>query len=560
MSHRQSSDNVTIDKIKASARPQRALPWWQGAVIYQIYPRSFLDTNNDGVGDLRGIIKGLPYVASLNVDAVWLSPFFTSPMKDFGYDISDYYDIDPLFGNLTDFDDLIETAHKLELKIIIDQVYSHTSDQHAWFKESRKDRTNPKADWYVWSDPKPDGSPPNNWQSVFGGGSWEWDNTRRQYYLHNFLTTQPDLNLHNPDVQDALLNVSRFWLDRGVDGFRLDAINFGMHDPQLRDNPPIRVFDKAPTRPFDFQDHCFSQSHPDIVKFLERIRSVLDEYDNKFTVAEVGGRDPLAEMKLFTQGQSRLNSAYSFNYLYADTITGTYIKDTSQDWPGKENEGWPSWAFSNHDAPRAISRWGDPSELDKSARLYALILLSLRGNAFLYQGEELGLEQATIPFEQLQDPEAIANWPATLGRDGARTPMPWDATEDHAGFSKARPWLPIDRNHFGKAIKQQEEQEDSLLHYMRHLIALRKSSKALTIGDILFLDASQNKLIFTRCHTKEELFCAFNLGKTEIEWQPHYPDQWELVCTTQDTSQHSTMGNNLPKGLGPYVGYIAKRR
>ncbi|MGB3627066.1 MAG: alpha-amylase family glycosyl hydrolase, partial [Henriciella sp.] len=279
-------------------------PWWKGATIYQVYPRSFRDTTGDGIGDLAGIIDGLDHIASLGVDAVWLSPFFTSPMKDYGYDVADYCDVDPMFGTLEDFDRLIEKAHRLGLRIIIDQVYSHTSDQHAWFEESRQDRTNPKADWYVWADPKEDGSPPNNWQAVFGGPSWEWDARRQQYYMHNFLVSQPDLNLHNREVQDALIAAAKFWLDRGVDGFRLDAINFAMHDPRLTDNPPSGLPMEKVTRPFDMQHHTHSMSQPEIPAFLERVRKELDRAGETFSVAEVVGAEAIGEMKTFTDGEA----------------------------------------------------------------------------------------------------------------------------------------------------------------------------------------------------------------------------------------------------------------
>ena len=287
---------------RLEARPQTAIaPWWRGAAIYQIYPRSFADANGDGVGDLPGITAKLDYVASLGVDAIWISPFYTSPMKDFGYDVADYCGVDPIFGTLADFDALVVRAHQLGLKVTIDQVYSHTSDLHAWFAGSRQNRTNPKADWYVWADAKADGSPPTNWQSVFGGPAWTWDARRGQYYLHNFLSSQPQLNVHLPAVQDALLGVARFWLDRGVDGFRIDALNFAMHDPLLRDNPPAPLSDNPRTRPFDFQLHLHNQSHPDIPVFVERIRALTDEYEAIFTVAEVGGHAAEREMKLFTR-------------------------------------------------------------------------------------------------------------------------------------------------------------------------------------------------------------------------------------------------------------------
>ena len=285
----------------------REFPWWHGAVIYQIYPRSFRDSNGDGIGDLPGITASLDYVASLGVDAVWLSPFFTSPMKDFGYDIADYCDVDPIFGTLQDFDRLLEAAHRHGLKVIIDQVYSHTSDQHSWFLQSRADRTNARADWYVWADPKVDGSPPTNWQSVFGGSAWTWNARRGQYYMHNFLSEQPDLNVHNPEVQDALLECARFWFERGVDGFRLDAVNFALHDVLLRDNPPALTRQRPRTRPVDFQQSLYNKSHPDLPRFIERIRKVADEYGGRFTVAEVGGEGSEAEMQRLTCGQRALS-------------------------------------------------------------------------------------------------------------------------------------------------------------------------------------------------------------------------------------------------------------
>jgi alpha-glucosidase len=318
----------------AAALARDSAEWWRGAAIYQIYPRSFRDLNGDGVGDLPGIIAGLEHVASLGVDAIWLSPFFTSPMRDFGYDIADFCDVDPLFGTLADFDRLVARAHELGLKVVIDQVYSHTSDRHPWFVESRNSRTGTKADWYVWADPKPDGSPPNNWQSVFHGPAWTWDARRGQYYLHNFLSEQPDLNLHHLEVQEALLATARFWLDREVDGFRMDAVNFFMCDRLLRDNPPAPDDGRPKTRPFDFQSHVRNQSHPAIPAFLERLRGVLDAYGGRFTVAEVGGENALAEMKVFTWGGSRLDSAYGFSFLYASELNPGVVREAVTAWAG----------------------------------------------------------------------------------------------------------------------------------------------------------------------------------------------------------------------------------
>ncbi len=500
-----------------TAQPVGAdLPWWKGAVIYQIYPRSFQDTNDDGIGDLRGIHDRLDYVESLGVDGIWISPFFTSPMADYGYDVADFCDVDPIFGTLKDFDALVEKAHGLGLKVIIDQVYSHTSDQHDWFTESRSSKTHAKSDWYVWAAPKPDGSPPNNWQSVFGGSSWEWDARRGQYYLHNFLKQQPDLNLHNPEVQDALIAVARFWLDRGVDGFRLDALNFGMHDQKLRDNPPSGITADQASRPFDMQKHQFNMSQPEIVGFIERIRAVMDEYPGSFTVAEIGGPDPLEEMKAFTQGEGRLNSAYSFDFLYAPDLTKEGVRSSLTQWTDDPNEGWPSWAFSNHDAPRAVSRWAPPEARDRMARVYMMLLMALRGNPILYQGEELGLPQADVPFEQLKDPEAIANWPKTLGRDGARTPMPWATTRnnDFAGFSHSPPWLPVDPRHQDLAVETQLNSE-SMLTFTKAALAARNNSSALKWGNIIFLDGLPEGIIgFERRAKEERITILINMSDT----------------------------------------------
>jgi alpha-glucosidase len=502
--------------------------WWRGAAIYHVYPLSFADSNGDGYGDIPGITERLDHIKWLGADAIWLSPFYKSPMRDFGYDISDYRDVDPIFGSLADFDAMVEKAHALGLKVIVDQVYSHTSDQHAWFAESRRDRTNPKADWYVWADAKPDGSPPNNWQSVFMASAWTWDARRRQYYLNNFQPGQPDLNVHNPEVQSALLDVAQFWLDRGVDGFRLDAINFAMHDPKLRDNPPVTGEAKR-ARPFDFQHHIHNQSHPDIPKFLERVRALCESRGAKFLVAEVGGEQADAEMKLYTQGERRLHSAYGFQFLYADRLTPALVRQASGNWSGAPGEGWPAWAFSNHDAPRVISRWSDNRDERAFAKLSMLLLTALRGTIFIYQGEELGLPQGDVPLERLRDPEAIANWPLTLGRDGARTPMPWRRQAPNVGFSVAEPWLPIDPSHHDLAVDVQEADADSVLHFTRQALALRKRIPALQRGSIRFLEASEPLLAFVRGDGADSALCVFNLGARAADWT--LPQGWTPVLS-----------------------------
>ncbi|WP_421855474.1 alpha-glucosidase [Novosphingobium sp.] len=510
---------MTPAKRLTQPSPEPAeLPWWRGAAIYQIYPRSFCDANGDGIGDLPGITARLDHVAALGVDAIWVSPFFTSPMRDFGYDVADYCDVDPIFGTLADFDRMVARAHELGLKVTIDQVYAHTSDQHPWFEKSRQSRDNPRADWYVWADPQEDGSPPSNWQSVFGGPAWTWDARRCQYYLHNFLSSQPQMNAHNPAVQDALLGVMQFWLDRGVDGFRIDALNFLMHDPGLRNNPPAPYDGRRRTRPFDYQLKIYNQSHPDIVRFIERLRALCNRYGAVFTLAEVGGDLAETEMKEFTAGQDRLNSAYGFDFLYADRLTPELVAETQAKWPDAPGTGWPSWAFENHDAPRALSRWCAPQDVPAFARMKAMLLASLRGNIIIYQGEELGLTQVDIPFEQIQDPEAIANWPLTLSRDGARTPLPWQAQSEQGGFTTGQPWLPLGDDNHARAVDLQEADPASLLHLMRALLALRKDNAALRTGDFTVLHAAGNVLAFRRNAAGSRVLGVFNMGHHAAAW------------------------------------------
>ncbi|MEG3155282.1 alpha-amylase family glycosyl hydrolase [Sphingomonas sp. RB1R13] len=506
-----------VEKLIAAAPEAAPAPWWKGAAIYQIYPRSFADSNGDGIGDLPGITAHLDHVANLGVDAVWVSPFYTSPQRDFGYDVADYRGIDPIFGTLDDFDAMVARAHQLGLKLIIDQVYSHTSDQHDWFAKSRADRTNDKADWYVWADAKPDGSPPSNWQSVFGGPSWTWDARRGQYYLHNFLSAQPDLNVHHPAVQDALIAVARFWLERGVDGFRIDALNFAMHDPALRDNPPLPPGGKR-TRPFDFQQHLYNQSHGDITAFIERLRGELDHFPGTFALAEVGGEQALAEMHAFTRGANRLDSAYGFDFLYADRLTPALVASAADAWPDTPGTGWPSWAFENHDAPRAVSRWSKPEHRDAFTRMKLLLLAALRGSIILYQGEELGLTQVDVPFGQLQDPEAIANWPLTLSRDGVRTPMPWHGGAPNLGFGKGEPWLPLGPDHGALAVDRQDRDPGSILAATRTALALRRDRAALRLGAIKLIEAGEQLLIFERRYGGERLRCSFNLSPNRVIW------------------------------------------
>ncbi|MEQ8176932.1 MAG: alpha glucosidase [Amphiplicatus sp.] len=488
--------------------------WWRG-VVYQVYPRSFCDSDNDGVGDLKGVRSKLDYLKRLGVDAIWLSPFFRSPMRDFGYDVSDYCDVDPIFGTLADFDALLEDAHKVGLKVIIDQVYSHTSDQHAWFKESRRSRDNPKADWYVWADAKPDGGPPNNWISLFGGQAWSWDTRRRQYYMHNFLSEQPDLNFHNPEVRKAILEAARFWMDRGVDGFRLDVANFYFCDKGLRDNPPKRP-DGGFARPYQHQRHLHDRSQPENLAFMEELRKLTDKYKDRMTVAEIGSDSYIARSIEYTE-PGRLHTAYNFMLLENGPLTVNLIRSALESWTS--DTAWPSWSFSNHDVVRARTRWGGGEAGEAFAQLLMGVLMCLRGTIFMYQGEELGLPQADVPFDRLRDPEGIRFWPDSLGRDGCRTPMPWRAGSPNAGFSTVEPWLPADPRHSALAADLQEKNATSTLTLTRRFIEFRRNHGALVAGSIEFLDAPEPLLAFRRTDGEESLLCLFNLGDAPLDWR-----------------------------------------
>lgn len=496
--------------------PELDAEWWRGAVIYQIYPRSFADSNDDGIGDLPGIVSKLDYVASLGVDAIWVSPFFKSPMKDFGYDISDYREIDPIFGKLEDFDRLIERAHRLGLRVMIDQVLSHTSDQHRWFEVSRQSRDNDKADWYVWADPQPDGTPPNNWLSIFGGPAWQWEPRRGQYYLHNFLVSQPDLNFHNPQVVQQVLAEVEFWLKRGIDGLRLDAINFCFHDALLRDNPARPEEERRgrgfrTDNPYAFQYHRYDNTQPENHAFLEQLRRLVDRYPGVVTLGELSGEEPLDIMVEYTAGCERLHMAYNFELL-VDAFSIAHIRSTIETLEAKSADCWPCWAIGNHDVRRVASRWANGTQMQPWAKLLNAFLFSLRGNICSYQGEELGLGEADVPQDALQDPYGLNFWPAFKGRDGCRTPMPWTHGGTNCGFSGGQPWLPIPDEHRASAIDVQNAEPDSVLNAYRSFLRWRTRHPALRLGSIRFVDSPADTLCFVREHEGKALLACFNFA------------------------------------------------
>ncbi len=493
--------------------------WWRGATLYQVYPRSFADANGDGVGDLAGVTAHLDYVASLGVDGIWLSPFFPSPMRDFGYDVSDHCGVDPLFGSMADFDALLARAHALGLRVVIDQVWSHTALEHPWFQDSRASRDNARADWYVWADAKPDGSPPSNWQSWMGGPTWTWEPRRQQYYLHNFLPQMPDLNLHHPQVREALLEVGRFWLDKGVDGFRLDTANYYCHDPRFTDNPPQPAHLRG-DMPAAMQVHLHNVCQPQTLGFLEQVRSLLDSYAGRTSVAEIGSVDNLARMIEYTQGRQRLHTAYSFVLLGSQPSPAGWA-DLMRPWEqGEGAAAWPAWALSNHDVPRVATRWaqGDPQRTQQ----LLVLLAALRGTVFLYQGEELGLPQAELAAADMRDPCAWTRWPPGQGRDGCRTPMPWRAHAEHAGFSSARPWLPLSPPHAALAVDAQEQDGSSSLHLTRRALALRQAHAVLRRGSFEVQHADAQALVVLRRLEGRTALLALNFSAET--WQGPLPE------------------------------------
>lgn len=489
--------------------------WWRGAIIYQIYPMSFMDSDGDGIGDLPGVLSRLDYVASLGVDAIWMSPFFTSPMDDFGYDVADYCEVDPIFGKLEDFKAILAKAHGLGLKVIIDQVWSHTSNQHPWFLESRQSPNNPKANWYVWQEARPDGTAPNNWLATFGGPAWRWDGLRKRYYLHNYLPTQPDLNLREPAVQESLFNVARFWLDMGVDGFRFDVANCFMHDPLLMDNPPDPNA-SAECAPYWRQLHRYNRSHQDNLPFIGRLRQLMDSYGERFMLAEIIDDDNIVRMAEYTAPE-RFHTAYSFAFL-REPISPRLVRDEVKRFFDAEPQGWPTWAFSNHDTMRVVSRSGltNPAERTAMAKLLNTLLLMLPGTVCVYQGEELGLTQVDVPKQRLLDPEAIAHWPHHRNRDGARTPMPWTDDDAGLGFGSSQTWLPFGADHGDMAVRAQEQDRRSVLSHFRAMARWRKGQQGLRGARIAFRHADDDVLVFDRIGPALHLRFALNFGTKPV--------------------------------------------
>ena len=480
--------------------------WWQRGVIYQVYPRSFQDSNGDGVGDLRGITERLDYLRWLGVDALWVSPIYPSPMKDFGYDISDYCDVHPLFGTLRDFDELLTAAHARGLKVILDFVPNHTSDEHPWFVDSRASRDSASRDWYIWRDPGPGGAPPNNWLSNFGGPAWTYDEQTGQYYYHAFLREQPDLNWRNPAVQDAMLDVLRFWLDRGVDGFRVDVIWHLVKDPELRDNPPNSAW-TPDQRPYDALLTVHSTDQPEVHDVIRRMRELVDAYDERVLIGEI--YLPVERLvAYYGEDMSGVHLPFNFQLILAQWDARHLARLIDEYEAAIPAEGWPNWVLGNHDQHRIATRVG-PAQ----ARVAAMLLLTLRGTPTLYYGDEIGMQDVPIPSDRVHDPFE-KNVPGMgLGRDPERTPMQWSA-DPNAGFSTVEPWLPIANDYAVVNVAVQREEPHSILTLYRELIELRRGEPALEVGRFVPVEAEGDVLAYIRSARADEssFLIALNLG------------------------------------------------
>lgn len=449
--------------------------WWRDGVVYQIYPRSFADSNHDGIGDLKGITAHLDYLEDLGVDAVWLSPIYPSPNVDFGYDVADYKAVDPRFGTMEDLLELIQEAHRRKIHIILDLVLNHSSDQHPWFKESRSSRDNAYRDWYLWKDPAPGGGAPNNWQSVFGGPAWEYDSTTKQYYYHMFYKEQPDFNWRNPDVRRELLDVFRFWLERGVDGFRLDVFNLYFKQQDFPNNPS-----QPGIRAFDRQRHPYEQDQPEMMPLLAEIRAMLDAFGERYAVGETFQSDHDPEKAAQYVGKDRLHAAFSFEFTKRPWKAGQML-DAVQRWEhALDEDAWPNYVLCNHDVPRSASRF-TRGEGDERLKVAAALLLTLRGTPFLYYGEEIGMRDIHVSRSQIQDPVGKRFWPLYKGRDGCRAPMQWNGSAN-AGFSDTTPWLPVHPDYLVRSVEQQQKDSQSLYHFYRSLLHLRREIPALQKG------------------------------------------------------------------------------
>lgn len=513
------------------------LRWWQKEIIYQVYPRSFMDANNDGVGDLPGILSKLDYLHWLGVKAVWISPIYPSPMADFGYDISDYTAIDPVFGTMDDFHLLLEAAHGKGMKIIMDLVPNHTSEEHPWFRESRSSRDNPKRDWYIWKDPAKDGGQPNNWISEFGGSAWEYDHSTRQYYCHSFLKEQPDLNWHNPAVREAIWDVMRYWLEKGVDGFRVDVMWYMIKDKLFRDNPPNPEWHEGMPE-HDKLIPAFSNDQPEVHEVVAEMRKVLDEFPDRLLIGEI--YLPVNKLVAY-YGKNGGGAHLPYNFqLISTPWEAAEINTVVSAYEGALPEGgWPNWAFGNHDKPRIRARTGK-----EQVRNAALLLLTLRGTPTLYYGDEIGMDDVNIPREKIHDPRELIEPGIGVGRDPQRTPMQWTGGK-YAGFSATEPWLPVGMDLNEANVEKQKEDADSLLSFYQRLIRLRQSEPALYMGDYLPLGVQEDVLAYTRKYADTEFLVCMNMGDKQVLFAPDKGWKGKIEIATTIELEGSIVSNKI---------------
>jgi len=526
--------------------------WWKHGVIYQIYPRSFYDSNGDGIGDIRGILSRIDYLQDLGIDAIWLSPINKSPMYDFGYDISNYREIDPVFGSIKDFRELVKEAHKRGIRIIMDLVMNHTSHLHPWFLSSRLSRKNEKRDFYIWQDGKHNG-PPNNWQSTFGGGAWTWDEMTSQYYLHSFLEEQPDVNWRSPGLKKAMFGEIRYWLDMGVDGFRLDVVNWFIKDKKFRNNPSI------PGLPF-LQKHLYDRNRPEVNDLLREFRTLLEEYDDRMAVGEVftfpPGKPELSAQFL-GDGTDELNLAFDFSLLYRLWNAKQFYRCIKRWNSAVPEKGWPCYVLSNHDQPRSMSRYNRGNDSANRAYVAAMLHLTLRGTPFIYYGEEIGMKNTILSRENLHDPVGKRFWPFFPGRDASRSPMQW-SPDKNAGFSTATPWLPVNIDYTAVNVKNQLRDDYSLLHFYRRCIALRKTNPALSRGDwIPVIKGKKGILAYFRVHGENKVFIVLNFMAKQTRIDVHSRAQWKVLLSTHKSrNAHFT---SLSFTVNPHEATLIER-
>ncbi len=529
--------------------------WWKHGVIYQIYPRSFLDTDGNGIGDLPGITEKLDYLSDLGIDGIWLSPINESPMYDFSYDISDYRKIDPIFGSDKDMKTLIREAHRRGIRIIMDLVFNHSSHLHPWFIDSRSSKTNPKRDWYIWH-PGQSGKRPNNWLAAFGGNAWEWDEKTGEFYFHSFLPEQPDLNWRNEELRKAVYNEFKFWLDRGIDGFRLDVVNYYIKDDQFRSNP---WYIGPKPRPYDWQRHIYDRDRPEMHPLLREMRQFVDQWDERMLVGEVYtqiGEPELAASYLGT-GSEELHTAFDFTLIYKKWDARIFNRCIENWYSHVPQGGWPSNVLSNHDQSRTVSRIKSDSVTFKRARVAAALLLTLKGTPFVYYGEEIGMKDGRIKKSELMDPVGKRYWPFHPGRDPSRTPMQWS---DHlnAGFTLGKPWLPVNDDYLQVNVSRQLRDSDSLLNFYRNLISLRKEKRALQMGEwIPVIRGDRDIIAYYRIVEEEKILVILNFKGKSRKIKFDGSESWRVIFSSH--KRPDTVLPELNLTLAPYEVTIVEK-